>query len=647
MNYYDATSPPRLLVIGHDTKLNGDITWRIESYFDRFNLYITVDCVSSIERALLQMKYYDYDLALVSYRPAEDESGLDLLEIVERKKLGFPVIIVADPPDGANAGAAFKAGAVDFFVNEEGALARLPEAVDKNILKSRALTERARLSRNLREMNNELKNINETLARQSVRFLKIKKEQERERKKTESLLNSMMDGVIFVNSRGEIEMLNPAARRIFRLDDEYSDFSFADMTVCAGLNLLEMEPGEEASASIFSRDYRISAMDIEEEGSARGRMSVFHDVTREREVERLKAEFQSMISHELRTPLTAISGSVENFLRGNLGEVTDKQAEFLNMINRNVQRQMVLINDMLDIAKLEAKMMLPELSKLDAEKAAGVSVANFRYAFDEKGVKLSLETDGDLPVIMADGMMLTQILDNLLSNALKFTPKGGRVKLEVRKGYGSWEEKPEEPRTILFRVTDSGIGVSDDEKEKIFDSYYQVDSSSKREFSGTGLGLAICLKMAKLHNGSIVCADPEGDGGALFTLTLPVSAALRKKIMLIGGDPEHRKMDEEILGREFRIVTLEDGKEAVKKITGALPQLVLMDYHVPSVDGFEIFKSMKNNPATSKIPVIFVSGKMTEREKIRALKMGASDFVARPYSAGEFLARVKRVVDAR
>ena len=645
MNYYDAASPPRILLIGDEVS-SGTVGGRIEKYFDRISLDVTIDAVSSIERALLQMKYYDYDLALVDYIPAEEEFGLDLLEIIERKRSDIPVIIIASSKDGASAAEVINAGAADFFLNESRALERLPEAVDKTVLKSRASSERARLTRNLKERHRELKNMNETLARQSVRFLKLKKEQESQRAKMELLLNSMMDGVAFINSRGVIEMLNPATRKIFQLEAGRSDFSFSDMKALVGFDLLEIAEGEEAHSSIFSRDYMIRAVDVEEEGDANrcGRMLVFHDVTRERELEKLKAEFQSMISHELRTPLTAISGAVDNFLRGNLGEVTQEQSVFLNMINRNVGRQMLLVNDMLDLAKLEAKMMQMEPSRQKAEKAASISAANFRYAFKEKSIKFTLETDDDLPSIIADGRMLIQILDNLLSNALKFTPEGGAVKLEARKGF-SGDSTPEELKTVLFRVTDSGIGVRDDEKEKIFDKYYQADSSSKREFGGTGLGLAISLEMAKLHHGSIVCSDPDGKSGAVFTLTLPTVRAARKTIVLIGGDGEQRKLDEELLGREFRLVAFNDGKQADKKIAVVLPELVLMDYHVPSMDGFEIFQRMKSNPATAKIPVIFISGKMTEKEKITALKMGASDFVARPYGAGEFLARVKRIVD--
>lgn len=630
----------RTLVIDGEAGFTQKISGILHGYFGRRSISVTTDCVASIERGLLQMKYYDYDLALVSYRPGEGESALDFLELLERRKISLPVIVLAKPDDDANALDVIKAGAADFFTGDESSLARLPSSVDMSILEFRSSRERAMLSDDLGQKNRELKIINETLARQTVRSIKLKKEHERHRNKMESLLDAMVDGVIFINGDGEIEMLNPTAMRIFRFDEEGAVITLDDLVVFIGCDPMELSSEEEIPVVIFSRDYKITAIDVEEENSTTGRMLVLRDVTRDREVEKLKAEFQSMISHELRTPLTAISGAVDNFIKGNLGPMTEQQSLFLNMMQRNVARQMALINDMLDLARLEARMMSIKVSYFRPEYAARVSYENFRYAFEEKNIELSLEIAENLPKINADERMLTQILDNLLSNALKFTPKGGSAGLEVLMS----SVASENAASILFRVTDSGIGIPDEQKEKIFDRYYQADSSATRTYPGTGLGLAICRKMAKLHNAFITCEDAEG-GGAVFSLTLPVTMAVRKKIVLFADDPENRNMDEEVLGREFHLIALESAQNADKKMAKILPQLILIDYHMVAEGGLEIYSRIKNNSATRKIPVIFMGGHMTDREKIRALKMGASDIVERPYSAGEFLIRVKRVLE--
>lgn len=601
------------------------------------------DWTPSIENSLMQMQYYDYDIAVVVNGDADDESGLDFVELMKRRKKTIPVIIVADREDDKLPEKALKQGAVDFFIKDLKELTRLPESIYSNIIKHHAVQEQDRLNRDLMDKNREMKSVNDVLARQSVRFLKLKKEQESQRNKMESLLNAMVGGVVFINSQKEIELLNPAARLTFRLDEDDTRFNFDDLLVFIGFDPFSKNLEPEISGVIFSREYRIHTTAIREEDRRTGRMLFIRDVTIDREVEKLKAEFQSMISHELRTPLAAIQGAVENFQRGNLGPVTDEQSKFLAVIKRNVKRQTGLVNDMLDLAKLEALMMSPEISRVDPEFVVRLSYEAFQYAYKEKGLELSMELNPGIPKISADEKMLSQVLDNLLSNALKFTPKGGKVKIELHGGDEKGEAAGDEVKTVLFRVTDNGPGVPDNRKEKVFDRYYQMDSSETRSFKGTGLGLAICRKMAELHNGSITCTDAPG-GGASFALKLPVATAARKKIMLVGGDPVQQKIDEEVLGKEFLLVKVDNSREASAKIAKTLPQLLLIDYHIPEMNGLEIFAEMKTNPATARIPVIFVSEKMAEKEKVQALKMGASDIVSRPYNAGEFLARVKRVI---
>ncbi|MEE8484569.1 MAG: ATP-binding protein [Nitrospinota bacterium] len=625
----------RVLLIDGDRKSARTVASLINDYFIKRSIQITVDGVPSIERALLQLKYYEYDIALVDTNPAEGESGLDFLELMEKKSRKIPVIVLSSKKDIKGAAQAFKQGAADFILKTVKGFSTLPEKVDHNILKHRALRGHERLNHNLMEKNRELKSVNETLARQSVRFLKLKKEQEEQRKRMESLLNAMAEGVVFINSGKEIEMLNPAARRVFRLGEGGENFTFEDLFAFIGFDPFDEGTDMETPASIFSSDYNICTSVVEDGEGEKGRILTFHDVTYDREVERLKAEFQSMISHELRTPLTAIQGAVQNFQSGSLGAVSDRQKEFLDMMMRNVERQTTLINDMLDLAKLEANMMSIDVSSVSPEYVIRRAHESFRYVFEEKGVGLDLKVEENLPNITADERMLIQIMDNLLSNALKFTSSGGRVALEVKMGG--------ENKNMLFMVSDSGIGVADEQKERIFESYYQADSSSQRKFKGTGLGLAISQKMALLHNGHITCADAPG-GGAVFTVAVPIEAA-RKKIVLI-GDRGGMDAEARILDKEFQLLTVDGADDAGRNAAQALPQLVLIDYHISLMDSLKVFSLLKKNAVTARVPVFFIGSGMTEKEKIQALKMGAADCISRPYNAGEFMARVKRLVNA-
>ncbi len=625
---------PRILVIDGDQRGAQAVSRRIAAYFEKRSIPVTCDWVNSVERSLVQVKYYDYDAAVVAMHPQPDESGIDFLDLMKQRHYSFPALLIVPPEERVAAEDAL--GQRDAVIIARGGnyLNALPEAVDNAILRFRARREQEKLAGDVREKNKELRAMNEILARQSVRFLKLKKEQEAQRRKMESLLNAMSDGVVFVNGHREIEMLNPAARAIFRTEGTGTGFSLDDLKAFTGIDPFDLRAEEETPAAIFSIDYRVAVRVVEEEGAQTGRMVVLRNVTQEKEVERLKAEFQSMVSHELRTPLTAIRGAVENFLRGTLGETTEQQRLFLSMILRNVERQTLLINDMLDLAKLEANMMSLKAAQMEPEYAARLSHESFRYACAEKGVGLTLILAEGLPKIYADEQMVCQILDNLLSNALKFTPKGGTIILEVSPLAGP------DP-AVAFRVIDSGIGVPDHLKEKIFDRYFQADSSIQRQYKGTGLGLAICRKMAELHNGTVTAADAPG-GGAVFTLRLPVSLAWRKKIVLAVADAAQRARDEEILRREFHCITALPGEDVLVKITEALPQLVLIDYLGDGMNGYGIYGEMKKNPATARIPVIFLGDGLAEGDKVQALKAGAADVIARPYNAAEFLARVKR-----
>ena len=637
MSRHIAGAPHRVLVSEGDQQEGEAIAGLINAYFEKRSIPIICDWVSSVERSLMQVKYYDYDAAVVAMHPQPDELGVDFIDLMAQRHYNIPVVLTATSEDGAIVEDAIRRGAAGVILRSKNHAGALPEMVDNAILQFRATREQERLAYDLREKNKELRVMNEGLARQSVRFLKLKKEQEAQRRRMESLLNAMSDGVVFINSRHEIELLNPAARAIFRTEGAGGAFTVDDLKAFTGIDPFDRRAEEETPAAIFSVDYRVAARVVEEDGAQTGRMVVLRNVTQEKEVERLKAEFQSMVSHELRTPLTAIRGAVENFLRGTLGEITEQQRIFLTMILRNVERQTLLINDMLDLAKLEANMMSLKAALMEPEYAARLSYESFRYACAEKGVAFTLVLSEGLAKIYADERMVCQILDNLLSNALKFTPAGGTIILEV----GPLPGAPDP--AVAFRVIDSGIGIPDHLKERIFDRYYQADSSVQRQYKGTGLGLAICRRMAELHNGTVTASDAPGRG-AIFTLQLPVSLALRKKIVLAVADSGQRCRDEEILRREFHCITAKPGDNIPAKIAEALPQLVLIDYLGDNMNGYGIYSDMKKNPATARIPVIFLGDGLAEADKVQALKAGAADVIARPYNAGEFLARVKRAM---
>jgi len=633
---YPTSDGARALIVAGDEAVADNVIKQVADYFGARNIEFHCDYAASIQDSLLQLKYYDYDVAIASMRQSNGESGADFMELVRKRKYDFPVILFGEESERGAAMKLAENGVVGYFVMRGKEVDVTPGTVDHGVLIFRTICAQANLNQDLVEKNRELKAVNELLARQSVRLLKMRKEQESQRRTLESLLHSMSDAVVFINSRGKIDMTNPAARRAFKIL-EGTKFELEDLKALTGVNPLEAAPGVETPLLLLSRNYKMISSEVEFEGERMGRILVMHDVTRDVEMEKVKAEFQSMISHELRTPLTAIKGAVENFLRGVLGDVTDQQKTFLEMIMRNVDRQAELVNGILDLAKLDAKMMTPRKAMVDPVYIVRLTFETFQYVCQEKGIKLQMDLPPEIPKVYADATMLTQIMDNILSNAVKFTPKGGRIVVKVFKAVSEDGED-----SVAFSVADSGIGVPEHLRERIFESYFQADSGMQRQYKGTGLGLSISRQMAELHNGTLRCQSAP-NGGSLFVLTIPLNTSRRKKVFLM-SEPEHAAMDGEILGREFNVVKPDGSASVMENILHAAPRLFVMDFNPKIADTMKVFSMIKQSQQTAGIPVIFMGRDLTEKEKVLLLKMGADDVIARPYTAGEFLARVKKVM---
>jgi signal transduction histidine kinase/CHASE3 domain sensor protein len=248
-------------------------------------------------------------------------------------------------------------------------------------------------------------------------------------------------------------------------------------------------------------------------GKLLGRIFTLREITAEREAERLKDEFVATVSHELRTPLTSIRGFVELLLAGEGGELEPDQRRFLTIVERNSERLLRLVGDLLLIAQLDAGTMRLEWSDVNVADVAAECVEASRPAAEEAGLKLDLQTDSYAPVA-GDRARLAQLVDNLLSNAIKFTPRGGRV--EVRAG-------ADDGRVRLV-VCDTGPGMAPEEVPHLFKRFYRTRSAGERQIQGTGLGLAISKAIAEAHGGSIVVETAPGEG-TTFTVDLPRTSA--------------------------------------------------------------------------------------------------------------------------
>jgi len=249
-----------------------------------------------------------------------------------------------------------------------------------------------------------------------------------------------------------------------------------------------------------------------------------------KELDRLKSNFLATVSHELRTPLTSIIGYSEMMLEGISGEINEEQREFLNTIYEKGEQLLELIKSLLDLSKLESGTMVLRRAPVNCAQLAEQVVKTLTPAAIKREVQLTVQAEDNLPILQADADRLRQVLNNLTENALKFTTKGGSVTVSTRQvrlatedfgGVGGAVLGASQRLAIEFRVADSGIGIAENERDRVFDAFYQVDSSSTREVGGTGLGLSIVKRLVDAHDGTVK-VEANQPCGATFVVTIPI-----------------------------------------------------------------------------------------------------------------------------
>jgi len=344
------------------------------------------------------------------------------------------------------------------------------------------------------------------------------------------------------------------------------------------------------------------------------------------------------MSHELRTPMNSILGLTELIL--DKAQLSVKNKERLEVVLKSGKRLMSLINDILDLSKIEAgKMEIREEDVLLEEIIEEVSNTASPLAF-EKGLDFNIKRNCNTRfVINTDRVRVTQVLINLIGNAIKFTEKG---KVELTVSFN-------QDRTLLFSVSDTGIGISGEDKKIIFEEFRQIDGTTSKKYSGTGLGLAISKKILDLIGGKIWVASIEGEG-SVFSFTIPIKyeqekrrvpaslpnpEVLRKNarnpVLVIDDDPEVRyTIGQYLISKGYEAVFAEDGETGLKLAIEVQPFAITLDLLLPNKDGWIILKELKENPKTKDIPVILVS---IIGDKNLGYGLGAFDYFIKPLSA--------------
>ncbi|MGQ0601041.1 MAG: GAF domain-containing protein, partial [Anaerolineales bacterium] len=349
------------------------------------------------------------------------------------------------------------------------------------------------------------------------------------------------------------------------------------------------------------------------------------------EVDRLKSQFLANMSHELRTPLNSIIGFSRVILKGIDGPVNDVQRQDLGSIYSSGQHLLGLINDILDLSRIEAGRMELSFSETHLPEIFDGVLATTRGLVRDKSIELVKDTPDDLPAVRADHTRVRQVLLNLLSNAAKFTEKGS-ITLRARV-----IEDPAGPM-VQVSVTDTGHGIGPKDMPKLFERFSQVDNSPTRKVSGTGLGLHISRQLAELHGGRIWVESEGVPGkGAVFHFTLPVYQGQLAAPPALHGQPLILVIEDDqrlftlyrryLESHGYALVGVESSAEAVGRAADEKPVAILLDVMMPERDGWQVLSDLKQHPATRDIPVIMCT--ITD-ERERARQLGAADYLVKP-----------------
>ncbi len=353
------------------------------------------------------------------------------------------------------------------------------------------------------------------------------------------------------------------------------------------------------------------------------------------EIDRLKSEFLANMSHELRTPLNSIIGFSRVILKGIDGPINETQEQDLTSIYNAGQHLLGLINDVLDLSKIEAGKMELAFDDVDLKMLITSVMSTAKGLLKDRSVKLIQEIEPDLPLVQADNTRLRQILINLVSNASKFTDEGS---ITIRGYTASRHNRP----VVIVSVIDTGIGIAPEDQHKLFESFSQIDSSATRQAGGTGLGLAISRSLIELHGGEIWVESELGKGSTFsFSLPLPYDAGQEANRLVVAIDDNagvlsiYRRYVEPA-GYELADVT--DPTRAMDTIRRLQPLAILLDVILPNMDGWELLAALRTDPETSKIPIIVCS---LSSEKRRALAFGVHAYLFKPVLADDLLSALQ------
>ena len=602
-----------------------------------------------------------------------DGRGIELLEAQEDRR-EFPAIVMTSFGDEQAAVEAIKAGALDYIVKSKAALADLPHFARRALREWENIVERRRAEEALQDSEGRFRSISQ----------------------------AANDAIIMADDQGRVSYWNPAAEIVFgfkksetvggrlvdlifperfreELSERFQTFGKTGYDPCVGTTF-EI-PGKRSSGTEFPMELSLGAFKI---GGRWHSVGIVRDVTDRKQAEeelakardaaeaanRAKSEFLANMSHEIRTPMTAIMGFTDLLMAFELPPV--ERQEYLQTIHRNAENLLTIINDILDLSKIEAEKI--ELERANCSPCQVVEEVRSLMALRaaEKDLRLDVECTSPLPeTIHTDPLRLRQILVNLVGNAIKFTKSGG-VRVTAR----CTTDKDAAAR-IEFQVADTGIGMTADEMAALFRPFSQADASTTRRFGGTGLGLSISQRLAKMLGGRLDVESRPGEGST-FTLSIdpgplddgpmldiePLSKVrdkgkqpkaatgeqtLRGRILLAEDGEDIQRLVSLVLQKTgLEVDTAENGllaydKAMASKAMGRPFDLILMDIQMPELDGYETARRLRENGWQGPIVALTARAMVGDREK--CLAAGCDEHLPKPLAPEELENTLMRYLD--
>jgi PAS domain S-box-containing protein len=457
-----------------------------------------------------------------------------------------------------------------------------------------------------------------------------------------AIFDSAIDAILTLNPSGTIETMNRAASRMFGWTgpelmrrDVSVLLEFADGAEISFLRRIGFRAGsgdgvvreftaKRRNGETFPVDVALSLMPLP---SGIHLVAVVRDISERRRVEAMKQQFVSTVSHELRTPLTSIAGSLGLLAGGAAGVMPDKAARLISIAHANSQRLVRLINDILDVEKLESGQMRLDMAPQDLREIAARSIDSVSGVADQLGVEVRLK-DGPPAPIRGDADRLVQVVVNLLSNAMKFSPRGGEVDVSVQP----------EIRIVRLSVRDYGPGIPDEFRARIFSKFAQADASDTRAKGGTGLGLAIAREIAERHGGRLWFESAPGEG-ATFHFDLPMAldeaitgaAVDGPRLLIVEDDADAAEVLRSMLAQDgFTADVAATAREGLEAIRGDGYAAVLIDLQLPDADGIGLIRQLRADAATRDLPVVVVSADVA-RGKARGQALEVIDWLEKPF----------------